>query len=171
MSDYLIHYGVKGMKWGVRKRYYSSDGTLNARGQKKYSKRIGRLAKASMNGTHERMVGLPKKYDYTERDKVINRAVRELRSDPEFKRSLSNTKRASTNHYKGKDVEGSTLSKRLDDHSGVVNRKVDKMIDQYAKASMKDLKIDNRKELEDLAKNNYWVRTDFEKRLYKKSWK
>lgn len=32
MSDYLIHYGVKGMKWGVRKKYYtksmSSDRTL-----------------------------------------------------------------------------------------------------------------------------------------------
>ena len=32
MSDYLIHYGVKGMRWGVRKKYYtnsmSSDRTL-----------------------------------------------------------------------------------------------------------------------------------------------
>lgn len=38
MSDYLIHYGVKGMKWGVRKRYYNSDGSLNNKGRKKYIK-------------------------------------------------------------------------------------------------------------------------------------
>lgn len=35
--DYLMHYGVKGMKWGHRKRYYDSSGNLNARGIKKYA--------------------------------------------------------------------------------------------------------------------------------------
>ena len=32
---YLAHYGVKGMKWGVR-RYRNEDGSLTALGQKKY---------------------------------------------------------------------------------------------------------------------------------------
>ena len=35
--DYLIHYGVKGMKWGVR-RYQNFDGSLTAAGKKKYSR-------------------------------------------------------------------------------------------------------------------------------------
>ena len=34
-NNELFHYGVKGMKWGVR-RYQNSDGTLNAEGKKKY---------------------------------------------------------------------------------------------------------------------------------------
>lgn len=38
-STELMHYGVKGMKWGVRKRYYNSDGSLNDRGVKKYAKK------------------------------------------------------------------------------------------------------------------------------------
>lgn len=39
-SNELMHYGVKGMKWGVRrKRYYNSDGSLNDRGVKKYAKK------------------------------------------------------------------------------------------------------------------------------------
>lgn len=36
MSDYLVHYGTLGMKWGVR-RYQNSDGTLTELGKKHYS--------------------------------------------------------------------------------------------------------------------------------------
>ena len=36
-DDYLAHYGVPGMKWGVR-RYQSKDGTLTSAGKKRYSK-------------------------------------------------------------------------------------------------------------------------------------
>ena len=34
-DDYLMHYGVQGMKWGIR-RYVNYDGTLTAEGRKKY---------------------------------------------------------------------------------------------------------------------------------------
>lgn len=33
-DDYLAHYGIKGMKWGVR-RYQNKDGSLTAKGKKK----------------------------------------------------------------------------------------------------------------------------------------
>lgn len=40
MSDYLSHYGIKGMKWGIR-RYQNKDGSLTAAGKFRY----GRLGK------------------------------------------------------------------------------------------------------------------------------
>ena len=36
LSEILIHYGVKGMKWGVR-RYQKKDGSLTSAGKKRYS--------------------------------------------------------------------------------------------------------------------------------------
>lgn len=35
-SNYLIHYGIKGQKWGIR-RYQNPDGSLTSAGRKRYS--------------------------------------------------------------------------------------------------------------------------------------
>ena len=36
-DDELMHYGVKGMQWGVR-RYQNNDGSLTSAGKKRYNK-------------------------------------------------------------------------------------------------------------------------------------
>lgn len=42
MNDYLAHWGIKGMKWGVR-RFQNADGTLTAAGKKRYAEEVKRL--------------------------------------------------------------------------------------------------------------------------------
>lgn len=41
-QNYLMHFGIKGMKWGVR-RYQNKDGTLTKAGQKRYNKEMEKI--------------------------------------------------------------------------------------------------------------------------------
>ena len=46
-SDYLIHHGIKGQRWGIR-RYQNEDGSLTAAGRKRYG--VSEQVKSKWNG-------------------------------------------------------------------------------------------------------------------------
>ena len=57
MSEELVHWGIKGMKWG-RRRYQNKDGSLTPAGRKRYAKLEGELD--SLKRKLKKITQLPK---------------------------------------------------------------------------------------------------------------
>ena len=79
-NDFIMHYGIKGMKWGIR-RYQNEDGTLTAAGKKRAAKqKMRRVNKAAKED---------RKQAYTNRrnlsDDEIQQRVRRLEQEKRFK--------------------------------------------------------------------------------------
>ena len=53
-NDYLMHYGIKGQKWGIR-RYQNPDGTLTEEGKARYSKGLNSVKKDSLFNSESRI--------------------------------------------------------------------------------------------------------------------
>lgn len=71
-DDYLMHYGVKGMKWGVR-RYRNEDGSYTEEGKKRYRDVPKHFMRRKYIGTKE-IEALPRK-----QRKALERWIRDNR--------------------------------------------------------------------------------------------
>lgn len=104
-EDDLRHWGIKGMKWGVR-RYQNPDGSLTAAGKKRYTNPDGSLnekGKKKFGNSVKSDAETPKRKtakDMTdeELDKAINRARKEdeynrLRPEPKVETKNENYKK------------------------------------------------------------------------------
>ena len=87
-NNELQHWGIKGMKWGVR-RYQNSDGTLTAAGKKRYNKELAKLRE-------EKKVLENKRKTQAKLDKLdtLEKEVKEMKSGkkPEPKETVEQKK-------------------------------------------------------------------------------
>ena len=89
----LYHWGIKGMKWGVR-RYQNSDGSLTAAGRKRYTDKDGNLNAAgkkkfgnSVKTKNESEAETPKRKSVKDMtDDELNKAVIRARQEDEYNR-------------------------------------------------------------------------------------
>lgn len=77
--DHLAHYGVKGMKWGVR-RYQNADGSLTSSGRQRYGVQrartvVGKKARGARDRTVEGVYGIGAKLNPREHKYTVKRAL------------------------------------------------------------------------------------------------
>lgn len=72
-ADELYHYGILGMKWGIR-RYQNKDGSLTPAGKKKYSKEIVKTFKKNKKSTLQTLRG-KKSYSFGKNTEKVKKNI------------------------------------------------------------------------------------------------
>lgn len=133
-ENVLAHYGIRGMKWGVR-RYQNKDGSLTAAGKKRYSGDGGNAG--ITKSTTSSSSGRKKVSEMT--DDELNRAVRRLQLEQQY-RQLNPEKISAGQKFVNK-VANDVL---IPAATTVARNAVQKaMQDAVSKALKTDIKIDN----------------------------
>ena len=68
-NDQIWHWGIKGMKWGVR-RYQNADGSLTDAGKRRYSSDIAANAKKKDNGLSKEALNDPNRWVKEDRERT-----------------------------------------------------------------------------------------------------
>lgn len=163
-GDYLAHYGVKGMKWGVR-RYRNKDGSLTSAGRRRYSdlrKEYGRLEDQM---TYGKNANTKKNAQISKRMAALEK---EMKTQRERERTEAKTAKVKQKQY-GRLEDAISYKKnpkekdllktygRLEDaktYSKASDKKVEKYIDEALKELDSQLLKDGKKQRYDLNKVN-----------------
>jgi len=133
-ENVLAHYGIRGMKWGVR-RYQNKDGSLTAAGKKRYSGDGGNAG--TTKSTTSSSSGRKKVSEMT--DDELNRAVRRLQLEQQY-RQLNPEKVSAGQKFVNKVAKDVIIPAA----TTVARNAVQKVMqDAVSKALKTDIKIDN----------------------------
>ena len=141
MDDVLIHYGILGMKWGVR-RYQNKDGSLTSAGKKRYSNNDN-IKEAPQKNTEE-----PKKKSVKDMsDEELRREVNRMQLEQNY------LKMTGQNIEKGKSAAEIALGKMKESFVSTVAQKSGQILAERLVNSMLGVK-DNKDNNDNSSKNN-----------------
>lgn len=118
MSDYLIHHGIKGMRWGIRK-YQNADGSLTSAGKQRYGGGSIQKAKFKEN-RHDRAARAAqrdadnlRKHGYTKEADAVQKVADIQRNKAAVKRAKNKGNASSFgNRFKKRVDQGMNRSAR-----------------------------------------------------------
>ena len=141
MDDVLIHYGILGMKWGVR-RYQNKDGSLTSAGKKRYSNNDN-IKEAPQKNTEE-----PKKKSVKDMsDEELRREINRMQLEQNYLRMTGQT------IEKGKSAAEIALGKMKESFVSTVAQKSGQILAERLVNSMLGVK-DNKDNKDNSSKNN-----------------
>ena len=118
-ENYLAHYGIKGMKWGVR-RYQNADGSLTAKGKRHYDKMTGTEMHKKLQKAYNQSKGgiFGKNYG--------KNVIRVKKEQEERETNLKKRLSSENKEYAALDNELKKLNKQYDDTYQKFLNEVDK---------------------------------------------
>lgn len=141
MEDILVHHGILGMKWGVR-RYQNKDGSLTSAGKKRYSNNDD-IKEAPQKNTEE-----PKKKSVKDMsDEELRREVNRMQLEQNYLRMTGQ------NIEKGKTAAEIALGKMKESFVSTVAQKSGQILAERLVNSMLGVK-DNKDNKDNSSKNN-----------------
>lgn len=168
--DYLVHHGIKGQKWYIR-RYQNTDGSLTAAGRKRYQKLSEKAAKLEIEKKRlsreepEKKTPNPhrKKSIFDMSDDELNREINRLGLEKRYRDLMKETypTKKKERYFNGKKVVADVLSGGLTaagknivenvagNQANKLARQLGLNYDVYTKAKKDKKKEDKKKEDKD----------------------
>lgn len=145
-EDYLCHYGVRGMKWGIR-RYQNPDGSLTSEGRKKAKTEYKRDSKTAFElGKNATLYGHATAKSMNRTIGIENKLAKQYEKDPDGLRSKTQKLRRKWDASSKTSIE---LLQKYNENKDLAEKHCRSLIDKYGKEAVrpinyKDIKLKKR---------------------------
>lgn len=141
--DELYHYGIKGMKWGIR-RYQNKDGTLTPEGRRKAKYEYKRDNETAFQlGKHATVTGHAVAKSMRRTIKLENKLEKKYEKDPE---GIKRSTQALRKKWDASAITTAQLTKQYKDAQGKAEKHCKSLVKKYGKEAVvtlayKDVKL------------------------------